>query len=135
MTRRSVDEIDSSWSIGGDEASDVGLQQRFGSTEGKQKRQERTEVQGEVVVGFRLYAVRDVSHRAHTFHASFRCFFDWVDPELAARLRQLHGHGNEAEWSKAIPEFSSTPGAIGLPFRLDVHLGACRRRTPMGRRI
>jgi hypothetical protein len=81
-----------------------GLQQRFAATKGAAK---KLEMEGEVVVGFRLYALRAVSHSQHTFHASFRLFFDWIDEELAQRLLSPEGI-DETEWSAAIPELSFT---------------------------
>ena len=85
-----------------------GLQHRFAAGKAAAK---KLEMEGEVVVGFRLYALRDVSHKNHTFHASFRCFYDWIDVELAQRLVRSDG-GDEASaadwWSAAIPELSFT---------------------------
>jgi hypothetical protein len=82
----------------------IGLQERYAAG----KKAKLLEMEGEVVVGFRLYALRDVSHKHHTFHASFRCFFEWIDVELAERLSHSSGPGEEAEWSAAIPELSFT---------------------------
>ena len=70
----------------------IGLQERFAAG----KKANLLEMEGEVVVGFRLYALRDVSHKHHTFHASFRCFFEWIDVPLAERLSHSSGPGEEA---------------------------------------
>ena len=82
-----------------------GLQQRFASAD---KNKGKQEMEGEVVVGCRLYALRDLSHDTHTFKASFRCFYDWIDPHLASLLQERGSAIDEAEWSKRIPEMSFT---------------------------
>jgi len=80
-----------------------GLQTRFAAA-GKERKE--VMMRGEVALGFRLYAIRDVSHMTHSFHAVFRCFYDWVDPNLALKLRD--GSIDEAEWTKDVPEVSFT---------------------------
>ena len=86
-----------------------GLQQRYS---GKGKTHKDETVAGEVVLGFRLYGIRDVSHSNHQFQASFRCFFEWTDPSLAARLESGM---REEEWAPLIPEVSFTNSASLTP--------------------
>lgn len=88
-----------------------GISSRFASAD---KNKKKVVMEGEVVVGLRLYALRDVSHQTHTFHAAFRCFYDWIDPELTALLLASGTDGgalDEAEWSKKVPEMTFTNAA------------------------
>ena len=93
--------------------NDGGLQKRFA----KAAKHETVEMVGEVCVGFRVYLIRDINHHTHSFRAAFRVFYDWIDTELAAKLKASPIDLPEDEWEQWIPEVSFTNAEALAPER------------------
>ena len=96
---------------------EYGLRERYAD---HNEPKEQHKLEGEVLLGFRLYVIRDISHATYQFRASFRCFYEWCDPVLAARLMRAgaastsprrcstSGIADEADWAPFIPEVTFT---------------------------